>query len=152
MEQAALEQGIPPDLARLLARQTVSGSGALLAASPEDAAALRIAVAVSPGGTTERALAVLMASDAWPAAVSRAIADATKRFPRELTELTVSVGDLPFEKVPAFPSTRYDDIAQRTPEFGASTVTFMVVTTGLTDQDAGLAPESDPRSTALSLK
>ena len=78
MEQAALEQGIPPDLARLLARQTVSGSGALLAASKEDASALRIAV-TSPGGTTERALAVLMASDAWPAALSRAIADATKR-------------------------------------------------------------------------
>ena len=33
MEQAAREQGIPADLARLLARQTVSGSGALLAAS-----------------------------------------------------------------------------------------------------------------------
>ena len=78
MEKAALEQGISPDLARLLARQTVSGSGALLAASPEDASALRIAV-TSPGGTTERALAVLMASDAWPAALSRAIADATKR-------------------------------------------------------------------------
>ena len=61
MEQAALEQGIPADLARLLARQTVSGSGALLAASEEDAAALRIAV-TSPGGTTERALAVLMAA------------------------------------------------------------------------------------------
>ena len=34
LEQAAIEQGIPPDLARLLARQTVAGSGALLAASP----------------------------------------------------------------------------------------------------------------------
>jgi pyrroline-5-carboxylate reductase len=78
MEQAAREQGIPPDLARLLARQTVSGSGALLAASAEDAAALRVAV-TSPGGTTERALAVLMASDAWPAAVSEAIAAATAR-------------------------------------------------------------------------
>jgi pyrroline-5-carboxylate reductase len=78
MERAALEQGIPADLARLLARQTVSGSGALLAASTEDAAALRIAV-TSPGGTTERALAVLMAADAWPAALSRAIAEATIR-------------------------------------------------------------------------
>jgi pyrroline-5-carboxylate reductase len=78
MEQAALEQGIPPELARLLARQTVAGSGALLAASPEDAAALRIAV-TSPGGTTERALAVLMAAQAWPAALSRAIAEATAR-------------------------------------------------------------------------
>jgi len=78
MEQAAREQGIPPDLARLLARQTVSGSGALLAASPEDAAALRVAV-TSPGGTTERGLAVLMASGAWPAALSKAIAEATAR-------------------------------------------------------------------------
>ena len=78
MEQAAREQGIPADLARLLARQTVSGSGALLAASVEDAAELRKAV-TSPGGTTERALAVLMASDAWPEAVGKAIAQATKR-------------------------------------------------------------------------
>ncbi len=78
MEQAAREQGIPADLARLLARQTVSGSGALLAASAEDAAELRKAV-TSPGGTTERALAVLMAAEAWPAALSRAIADATAR-------------------------------------------------------------------------
>ena len=78
MEQAAREQGIPADLARLLARQTVTGSGALLAASPEDAAALRVAV-TSPGGTTERALAVLMANEAWPAALSRAIAAATVR-------------------------------------------------------------------------
>jgi len=78
MEQAAREQGIPPDLARLLARQTVAGSGALLAASSEDAANLRVAV-TSPGGTTERALAVLMAPDAWPAALSKAIAAATTR-------------------------------------------------------------------------
>lgn len=78
MEQAALEQGIPPDLARLLARQTVAGSGALLGASTEDAAALRKAV-TSPGGTTAAALAVLMASDAWPATLSQAIAAATAR-------------------------------------------------------------------------
>jgi pyrroline-5-carboxylate reductase len=78
MERAAIEQGIPPDLARLLARQTVSGSGALLAASAEDASALRVAV-TSPAGTTERALSVLMAPDAWPAALSRAIAAATVR-------------------------------------------------------------------------
>lgn len=78
MEQAAVEQGIPPDLARLLARQTVAGSGALLAASTEDAAALRRAV-TSPGGTTAEALKVLMAPDAWPAAMRRAIAEATRR-------------------------------------------------------------------------
>ncbi|MDA8251413.1 MAG: pyrroline-5-carboxylate reductase, partial [Rhodospirillales bacterium] len=78
LERAAIEQGIPPDLARLLARRTVAGSGALLAASDEDAASLRRAV-TSPRGTTEQALAVLMAEDAWPAAVSRAIAAATRR-------------------------------------------------------------------------
>jgi pyrroline-5-carboxylate reductase len=78
MEQAAIEQGIPPDLARLLARQTVAGSGALLAASPDDASALRVAV-TSPGGTTAAALSVLMNPDAWPIAVSQAIDAATRR-------------------------------------------------------------------------
>ena len=78
MEQAAIEQGIPADLARLLALGTVSGSGALLAASTEDSAALRKAV-TSPAGTTERALQVLMAADAWPLAMRRAIDAATKR-------------------------------------------------------------------------
>ena len=78
MEQAAIEQGIPPDLARQLARQTVSGSGALLAASPDHAASLRKAV-TSPGGTTAEALSVLMDPDAWPVAISQAIAAATRR-------------------------------------------------------------------------
>jgi pyrroline-5-carboxylate reductase len=78
MEQAAIEQGIPPDLARVLARQTVAGSGALLRASQEDAADLRRMV-TSPGGTTAAALSVLMEPEAWPVAVSQAIAAATKR-------------------------------------------------------------------------
>lgn len=78
LEQAAVEQGIAPALAARLARQTVAGSGALLAASPEAAAALRQAV-TSPNGTTERALAVLMDAAAWPAAMSGAIAAATRR-------------------------------------------------------------------------
>lgn len=78
LERAAIEQGIPADLARLMARRTIAGSGALLAASTEDAAALRRAV-TSPHGTTERALAVLMQDAAWPALVSRAIAAATAR-------------------------------------------------------------------------
>lgn len=78
LERAAIEQGIPQDLARLMARKTVAGSGALLAASTEDAATLRRNV-TSPGGTTERALAVLMAEDGWSATLSRAIAAATAR-------------------------------------------------------------------------
>jgi len=78
LEQAAIEQGIPAPLARRMARATVSGSGALLAASTEDAAQLRRNV-TSPKGTTERALAVLMEQNAWPDAISRAIAAATAR-------------------------------------------------------------------------
>ena len=76
--KAAIAQGIPPDLARLLARETVAGSGALLAASEEDAAQLRKNV-TSPGGTTAEALAVLMADGAWPDLMKTAIAAATKR-------------------------------------------------------------------------
>jgi len=78
MEQAALAQGIAPALARAMARQTVIGSAALLAASDEDASALRVAV-TSPGGTTEQALAVLRADDAWPESFARAIDAATQR-------------------------------------------------------------------------
>ena len=83
LEAAAIEHGLPADLAKRMARQTVAGSGALLAASTEAPAAMRAAV-TSPAGTTERALAVLMAPDAWPAAMSRAIAAATARS-RELS-------------------------------------------------------------------
>ena len=78
LEQAAIEQGVPAGLARRMARATVSGSGALLGVSTEDAAQLRRNV-TSPKGTTEQALAVLMEKSAWPDAVSRAIAAATAR-------------------------------------------------------------------------
>ncbi len=78
LERAGFAQGLPRDLARKLARATVSGSGALLAASTEDAAQLRQAV-TSPSGTTERALNVLMDEAAWPALMDRAIAAATER-------------------------------------------------------------------------
>ena len=78
LEKAAVEQGIPAELARRMARATVAGSGALLGASAEDAAVLRKNV-TSPKGTTERALAVLMAESAWPEHISRAIAAATAR-------------------------------------------------------------------------
>nr|WP_120009020.1 pyrroline-5-carboxylate reductase [Pseudoroseomonas vastitatis] len=78
LEQAAIEQGLPPDLARRMARRTVSGSGALLAASDLDAAQLRRNV-TSPKGTTEQALRVLMAANAWPRTMSEAIAAATRR-------------------------------------------------------------------------
>jgi pyrroline-5-carboxylate reductase len=78
LEQSGLALGIPPALARQLARQTVAGAGALLAASEEDSAQLRRNV-TSPNGVTERALAVLMAPQAWPAAIQAALAAATAR-------------------------------------------------------------------------
>ena len=78
LEQEGVAQGLPPALARQLARKTVSGSGALLAASPEDSAQLRRNV-TSPNGVTERALAVLMDAAAWPASVARALAAAAAR-------------------------------------------------------------------------
>lgn len=78
MEQAGIAEGLTPDLARRLARRTVAGSGALLAASAEEASALRQAV-TSKGGTTQAALDILMAPEAWPASVRRAIAAAAVR-------------------------------------------------------------------------
>lgn len=78
MEQAGLDQGLPPALARQLARQTVIGSAALLAASDEDAAQLRINV-TSPGGTTAEALKLLRADDALPEIFRKAIQAATER-------------------------------------------------------------------------
>jgi pyrroline-5-carboxylate reductase len=78
LEREGVAQGLPPALARELARRTVSGSGALLGARTEDAAVLRQAV-TSPRGTTERALAVLMADAAWPALLREAVAAAAAR-------------------------------------------------------------------------
>ena len=79
LEAAGREQGLPADLARTLARRTVSGAGALLEASPGQASeALRRAV-TSPGGTTEQALAVLMHETAWPKTIRDAIEAAAQR-------------------------------------------------------------------------
>jgi pyrroline-5-carboxylate reductase len=88
LEQAAIGQGVPPDLARRLARQTITGSGNLLAASAESAAALRENV-TSPGGTTAAAVAVLL--KAFPTAVNAAIAAGTARS-RELSATAPSPG------------------------------------------------------------
>jgi pyrroline-5-carboxylate reductase len=78
LEQAGMEQGIPPALARQLARRTVAGAGALLGGSGEESAALRRAV-TSPNGVTERALAVLMDDAAWPSSIRAALGAAVLR-------------------------------------------------------------------------
>ena len=78
LERAGIHAGLPAALARQLARKTVSGAGALLAASEEDAAVLRRNV-TSPRGTTEAALAVLMADATWPATLEAAVLAAKQR-------------------------------------------------------------------------
>ncbi|WP_114009560.1 pyrroline-5-carboxylate reductase [Cohaesibacter intestini] len=59
MAKAGEALGLAPDVAALLARQTVVGAGELMHQSDLDAATLRTNV-TSPGGTTAAALAVLM--------------------------------------------------------------------------------------------
>ena len=78
LAEAAVDAGLPADLARTLADRTVSGAGALLAQSEEDAATLRRNV-TSPGGTTEAALSVLMATDGLAPLMSRAVRAAAER-------------------------------------------------------------------------
>ena len=55
LSEAGIEAGLPPATARLLARQTAAGAGAMLAEKDADAATLRRQV-TSPGGTTAAAL------------------------------------------------------------------------------------------------
>ncbi|WP_041796078.1 pyrroline-5-carboxylate reductase [Pararhodospirillum photometricum] len=78
LAEAGRAAGLPGDLADLLARQTVTGAGALLDAMPDDPATLRRNV-TSPGGTTAAALDVLMAEDALAPLMRRAILAAQHR-------------------------------------------------------------------------
>lgn len=78
LEQAGLDQGLPAHLAKIMARQTVIGAAALMAASPEAPETLRINV-TSPGGTTAEALKLLRADDALPKIFKAAIQAATDR-------------------------------------------------------------------------
>jgi pyrroline-5-carboxylate reductase len=75
---AGQEQGLDAATADRLARATIAGAGALLAADTRPVAELRKEV-TSPGGTTEAALEHLMASDGLMAIMRRAIAAATAR-------------------------------------------------------------------------
>jgi pyrroline-5-carboxylate reductase len=78
LAKAGEAAGLPADLAKTLARQTVAGAGELLYQSPEDAAVLRQNV-TSPGGTTAEALKVLMGPWGWQGTIDRAVAAATNR-------------------------------------------------------------------------
>jgi pyrroline-5-carboxylate reductase len=75
---AGRAQGLEERTAERLARATVMGAGALLAADPRPASELRKEV-TSPGGTTEAALSVLMAPEGLEALMRRAVDAATRR-------------------------------------------------------------------------
>jgi pyrroline-5-carboxylate reductase len=74
---AGMRNGLDESTARVLARATVSGAGALLE-SGEDPAALRRAV-TSPGGTTAAALSILMGAGGLEALMEAAVSAAIAR-------------------------------------------------------------------------
>ncbi|WP_282607655.1 pyrroline-5-carboxylate reductase [Pelagibius sp. Alg239-R121] len=78
LAQAAIDAGLPDDLAQRLARVTVAGSGELVYQASESPSQLRKNV-TSPAGTTLEALNVLMAADGLQPLMTRAIAAATQR-------------------------------------------------------------------------
>jgi pyrroline-5-carboxylate reductase len=78
LAKAGIACGLPEALAWPLARSTVAGSGMLAARSEESVEALRKNV-TSPGGTTQAALAVLMAQDGIQPLFDRAIAAGARR-------------------------------------------------------------------------
>lgn len=78
LEAAAKSVGLPADLARQLARETVSGAGELLRQSDLSSAVLRQNV-TSPKGTTAAALDVLMAKGALPDIMEQAVKAARDR-------------------------------------------------------------------------
>ncbi len=79
LTKAGIAQGLNPDVAARLARATIEGAGALLAATPEVLPAELRADVTSPGGTTEAALAELMGDDALADLIGRAVAAARRR-------------------------------------------------------------------------
>jgi pyrroline-5-carboxylate reductase len=78
LADAAEAEGMPRAEAERLARATVAGAGALLAADKRAPAQLRRDV-TSPGGTTEAALKVLMSPNGLSRLMAKAVAAANKR-------------------------------------------------------------------------
>lgn len=77
LEEAAIAEGIEPEVARLLASQTVVGAGRLLGQSPMTAEELRRQV-TSPNGTTEAAI-VSLENAAFRRIMRAAVRAATER-------------------------------------------------------------------------
>ena len=78
MTEAGIKAGLPDGLAGELAKATVCGAGALMAAFETAPAILRENV-TSKGGTTAAALAVLMADDGLASLMTKAVAAAKAR-------------------------------------------------------------------------
>ncbi len=78
LSNAAIDTGLPEALARKLALETVAGAGEMMMQSDQSPAKLRENV-TSPGGTTQAALAVLMAKGGFPDLLKRAVDAAVKR-------------------------------------------------------------------------
>ena len=78
MTEAGIKAGLHDDLAAELAKATVCGAGALMAALDTAPAILRENV-TSKGGTTAAALAVLMADDGLTSLMTKAVAAAKAR-------------------------------------------------------------------------
>ncbi|MBY2915376.1 hypothetical protein HF206_14775 [Rhizobium leguminosarum] len=76
--QPVIKLGLSPELADILARQTVIGAGAMLESLPEDALDLRQNV-ISPGGTTKAALKVLMRKNGMQSLLDEAVTAAHAR-------------------------------------------------------------------------
>ncbi|MFI4974673.1 MAG: pyrroline-5-carboxylate reductase [Caulobacterales bacterium] len=78
LEAAGAAAGLPADAAQRLARATITGAAALMAASGEDPAELRRQV-TSKAGTTEAALDVLQGEGGLGPLLERAVAAAARR-------------------------------------------------------------------------
>jgi len=85
MAAGGVAAGLSPELAMKLARTTVAGAGELAVQSPNDSAAQMRKNVTSPNGTTQEALAVLMAPGGLSDLMVQAIAAATRRS-RELAD------------------------------------------------------------------
>ena len=83
MEDAGIKIGLPKNLARKLALETVAGAGELMMQSELAPSKLRENV-TSPGGTTAAALNVLMAQGGFPDLLKEAVSAGAKRS-RELS-------------------------------------------------------------------
>jgi pyrroline-5-carboxylate reductase len=90
LEDAAVAQGLPRDVARTLAAQTCLGAGRMMVESGEDPAVLRQRV-TSPNGTTQAALDSF-AADGLARVAARAVAAATRRGQEMATTLDKEVG------------------------------------------------------------